>query len=173
MEIILKQDVENLGYKNDIVNVKPGYANNFLIPSGLATAATASAKKVLAENLKQRAHKDAAIKAEAEKKAKTIEQVKLKFEMKTTDGVKIYGSVTPAMIAEAIVAQGFEVDKKQVSVDTIKTVGSYTATIRVHKEVAAEIPVEVVAAQEQPATPKKEEAPAAEAAPATEAATEE
>ena len=163
MEIILKQDVDKLGYANDIVNVKPGYANNFLIPGGLATAATASAKKVLAENLRQRAHKDAAIKAEAEKKAKTIEQVKLRFEMKTTDGVKIYGSVTPAMIAEAIVAQGFEVDKKQVSVDTIKTVGSYTATIRIHKEVAAEIPVEVVAAlQEQPAAPKKEEAPAAE-----------
>ena len=170
MEIILKQDVENLGYKNDIVNVKPGYANNFLIPGGLATVATASAKKVLAENLKQRAHKDAAIKAEAEKKAKTIEQVKLKFEMKTTDGVKIYGSVTPAMIAEAIVAQGFEVDKKQVVVDTIKTVGSYTASIRIHKEVAAEIPIEVVAiAPEQPAAaPKKEEAPVAEEAAAAE-----
>jgi large subunit ribosomal protein L9 len=163
MEIILKKDVDKLGYANDIVNVKPGYANNFLIPGGLATAATASAKKVLAENLKQRAHKDAAIKAEAEKKAKTIEQVKLRFEMKTTDGVKIYGSVTPAMIAEAIVAQGFEVDKKQVSVETIKTVGNYTASIRIHKEVAAEIPVEVVAAQEKEAKAETP-APAAEAA---------
>ncbi|MDR0955124.1 MAG: 50S ribosomal protein L9 [Rikenellaceae bacterium] len=163
MEIILKQDVENLGYANDIVSVKPGYANNFLIPSGLATAATESARKVLAENLRQRAHKDAKIKADAEAKAKTLQQVKLKFEMKTTDGVKIYGSVTPAMIAEAIVAQGFEVDKKQVSVETIKTVGSFVASIRVHKEVAAEIPVEVVAL-----SAAKEQAPAAEeqAAPA-------
>ena len=166
MEIILKQDVDKLGYTNDIVNVKPGYANNFLIPNGLATAATASAKKVLAENLRQRAHKDAKIKADAESKAKTLQQVKLKFEMKTTDGVKIYGSVTPAMIAEAIVAQGFEVDKKQVSVDTIKTVGSYIASIRVHKEVAAEIPVEVVALQEQKEAPKAEAAPAAEEASA-------
>ena len=161
MEIILKQDVEKLGYANDIVTVKPGYANNFLIPNGLATVATESAKKVLAENLRQRAHKDAAIKAEAEAKAKTLQEVKLKFEMKTTDGVKIYGSVTPTMIAEAIQAQGFEVDKKQVSVETIKTTGSYTASVRVHKEVAAEIPVEVVAAaQEQKEAPAKEEAPA-------------
>jgi large subunit ribosomal protein L9 len=160
MEIILKQDVDNLGYANDIVNVKPGYANNFLIPNGLATSATASAKKVLAENLRQRAHKDAKIKADAESKAKTLQQVKLKFEMKTTDGVKIYGSVTPAMIAEAIVAQGFEIDKKQISIETIKSVGSYIASIRVHKEVAAEIPVEVVALQEQKETPKVEEATA-------------
>ena len=160
MEIILKQDVEKLGYANDIVTVKPGYANNFLIPNGLATVATESAKKVLAENLRQRAHKDAAIKAEAEAKAKTLQEVKLKFEMKTTDGVKIYGSVTPTMIAEAIQAQGFEVDKKQVSVETIKTTGSYTASVRVHKEVAAEIPVEVVAVQEAKEAPAKEEAPA-------------
>lgn len=166
MEIILKQDVDKLGYANDIVNVKPGYANNFLIPSGLATVATASARKVLAENLRQRAHKDAAIKAEAEKRAKTIEQVRLRFEVKTTDGVKIYGSVTPAMIAEAIAAQGFEVDRKQITVETIKTVGTYTASVRIHKEVAAEIPVEVVAAQEKEAP--KAEAPAAEAPQAAE-----
>ena len=173
MEIILKQDVDNLGYANDIVNVKPGYANNFLIPNGMATAATESAKKVLAENLRQRAHKDAKIKADAEAKAKTLQEVKLKFEMKTTDGVKIYGSVTPAMIADAIVAQGFEVDKKQVSVETIKTIGTYTASVRVHKEVAAEIPVEVVAvAQEQKEAAPKAEVPAAEAAPAEETAAE-
>jgi large subunit ribosomal protein L9 len=169
MEIILKQDVDKLGYANDIVNVKPGYANNFLIPNGLATVATASARKVLAENLRQRAHKDAKIKAEAEAKAKTLQEVKLKFEMKTTDGVKIYGSVTPTMIAEAIVAKGFEVDRKQVSVETIKTVGSYIAAIRIHKEVAAEIPVEVVAAaqEQKEAAPKAEEAaPKAEEAAA-------
>ena len=159
MEIILKKDVDNLGYANDIVNVRPGYANNFLIPNGLATAATESAKKVLAENLRQRAHKDAKIKAEAEAKAKTLQEVKLKFEMKTTDGVKIYGSVTPAMIAEAIQAQGFEVDKKQITVESIKTVGNYTASVRVHKEVAAEIPVEVVAVTQE----HKEPAPAKEA----------
>jgi large subunit ribosomal protein L9 len=168
MEIILKQDVDKLGYANDIVNVKPGYANNFLIPKGLATAATASARKVLAENLRQRAHKDAAIKAEAEKRAKTIEQVKLKFEMKTTDGVKIYGSVTPVMIAEAIQAQGFEVDRKQISVETIKSVGTYTASIRMHKEVSAEIPVEVVAAAQEHKEAPKAESPATEEAPAAE-----
>ena len=164
MEIILKKDVDNLGYVNDIVSVKPGYANNYLIPNGLATVATESARKVLAENLRQRAHKDAKIKADAEAKAKTLQEVKLKFEMKTTDGVKIYGSVTSAMIAEAIVAQGFEVEKKQVSVETIKTVGTYAATVRVHKEVAAEIPVEVVAVQDANEPAKKEATPAEEAA---------
>lgn len=155
MEIILKKDVDKLGYANDIVIVKPGYANNFLIPNGLATVATESAKKVLAENLRQRAHKDAKIKAEAEAKATTLQEVSLKFEMKTTDGYKIYGSVTPAMVADAIVAKGFEVDKKQVTVESIKNIGNFIATVRVHKEVAAEIPIEVVA--EKAEAPEKAE----------------
>lgn len=165
MEIILKKDVDNLGYANEIVNVRPGYANNFLIPQGYATVATPSAKKVLAENLRQRAHKDAKIKAEAEAKATTLQEVKLKFEMKTSDGSKIFGSVTPAMIAESLLAKGFEVDKKQVSVEAIKMTGSYTATVRVHKEVAAEIPVEVVAegvVAAAPAVAEQAETPAAE-----------
>lgn len=148
MEIILKKDVENLGYANDIVNVRPGYANNFLIPQGYATVATPSAKKVLAENLKQRAHKDAKIQADAEQAANALSQASVSFAMKTTeDSNKIFGSVTAAQIADALKEKGFDVDKKNISIDTIKETGSYTATIKVHKDVKAEVAVEVTAAE--------------------------
>lgn len=144
MEIILIKDVENLGYANDIVKVKAGYANNFLIPQGYAKAATASAKKVLAENLKQRAHKDAKILADAQALAEKIANLPLSFTVKAEEG-KIFGSITSADVAEALAAKGIEVDKKNISVDAIKTVGEYKAAVKLHREVKAEISLSVAA----------------------------
>ncbi len=144
MEIILIKDVENLGYANDIVKVKAGYANNFLIPQGYAKAATASAKKVLAENLKQRAHKDAKILADAQALAEKIANLPLSFTVKAEEG-KIFGSITSADVAEALAAKGIEVDKKNISVDAIKTVGEYKATVKLHREVKAEVSLSVAA----------------------------
>ena len=144
MEIILIKDVENLGYANDIVSVKPGYANNFLIPQGYAKAATASAKKVLAENLRQRAHKDAKILADAQALAEKLANLPLSFTVKAEEG-KIFGSITSADVAEALAVKGVEVDKKNISVDAIKMVGEYKATIKLHREVKAEVALSVVA----------------------------
>ena len=144
MEIILIKDVENLGYANDIVSVKPGYANNFLIPQGYAKAATASAKKVLAENLRQRAHKDAKILADAQALAEKLANLPLSFTVKAEEG-KIFGSITSADVAEALAAKGVEVEKKNITVDAIKTVGEYKATVKLHREVKAEVALTVVA----------------------------
>ena len=144
MEIILIKDVEKLGYANDIVKVKAGYANNFLIPQGYAKAATASAKKVLAENLKQRAHKDAKILADAQALAEKIANLPLSFTVKAEEG-KIFGSITSADVAEALAAKGIEVDKKNIGVESIKTVGEYKATVKLHREVKAEVALNVVA----------------------------
>ena len=144
MEVILIKDVENLGYTNDIVNVKPGYANNYLIPQGFAKAATASAKKVLAENLRQRAHKDAKILADAQALAETIANLPLTIAVKAEEG-KIFGAVTSADIAEALAAKEITVDRKAISVEAIKTVGEYTATVKLHREVKATISLSVVA----------------------------
>lgn len=144
MEIILIKDVEKLGYANDIVKVKAGYANNYLIPQGLAKTATESAKKVLAENLKQRAHKDAKILADAQALAEKIANLPLSFTVKAEDG-KIFGSITSADVAEALAAKGIEVDKKNISVEAIKTVGEYKATIKLHREVKAEVALHVAA----------------------------
>ena len=144
MEIILIKDVEKLGYANDIVKVKAGYANNFLIPQGYAKAATASAKKVLAENLKQRAHKDAKILADAQALAEKIANLPLSFTVKAEEG-KIFGSITSADVAEALAAKGVEVDKKNISVDAIKTVGEYKAVVKLHREVKAEVSLSVAA----------------------------
>ena len=144
MEIILIKDVENLGYANDIVNVRPGYANNYLIPQGFAKAATASAKKVLAENLKQRAHKDAKILADAQALAEKLANLPLTFTVKAEEG-RIFGAVTSADVAEALAAKGVEVEKKNITVETIKTVGEYKAVVKVHREVKAEVALTVVA----------------------------
>ncbi len=150
MEVILKKDVENLGYANDIVSVRPGYANNYLIPQGYATVATPSAKKVLAENIRQRAHKDAKIKADAQNAAAALNEVSVTIPAKTAEGSnKIFGSVSAAQIAEALAGKGYEIDRKTISVENIKELGSYTATVRLHKEVNAEVKVEVVAEQQQ------------------------
>ena len=128
--------MQNLGYANDIVNVKPGYANNYLIPQGFAKAATASAKKVLAENLKQRAHKDAKILADAQALAEKIANLPLVVKVKAEEG-KIFGSVTSADIAAALAEKEIVVDRKVISVDSIKTVGEYEASVKLHREVKA------------------------------------
>lgn len=147
MEVILIKDMENLGYANDIVSVKPGYANNYLIPQGLAKAATASAKKVLAENLRQRAHKDAKILADAQALAEKIANLPLVITVKAEEG-KIFGAVTSTDLAEALAAKGVEVDRKAIAVEGVKTVGEYEAVAKLHREVKAAIKFSVVAAEE-------------------------
>ena len=145
MEIILKEDVIGLGYKNDIVNVKSGYGRNYLIPQGKAVIASPSAKKILAENLKQQAHKLAAIKAEAEKKGQGLEGVALTIAAKVSTTGQLYGSVNAAQVAEELKKLGHEVDRKIITMRDIKTIGDFVATVHFHKEVLVEIPVKVVA----------------------------
>ncbi|MGQ1911447.1 50S ribosomal protein L9 [Marinifilum sp. RC60d5] len=145
MEIILKQDIHTLGYKNDIVTVKNGYARNYLIPNGIAVLATESAKKMHAENMRQRAHKEEKIKNEALEIAKKLEGVTLSLGAKTSTTGKIFGSVNNIQIAEALTAQGFDIDRKVISIkDAVKEIGKYTATVKLHKEVKVEISFEVV-----------------------------
>ena len=148
MEIILKQDVKNLGYKNDVVNVKPGYARNFLIPQGMAILATPSARKVLAEEIRQQAFKQERIKKEATELAQVLEGLTLRIAAKASESGKIYGSVNNVQIANAIKeAKDLTVDRKQIIIkeDSIKEVGTYSAVIRLHKEVSVEISFEVFA----------------------------
>lgn len=145
MEIILKEDIIGLGYKNDIVDVKRGYGRNYLIPKGKAVIASESAKKVLAEDMKQQAHKLAAKKAEAEKKAAALENVALEISVKVSATGVIYGSVTAATVAEELEKKGFAVDRKIITMRDIKKVGEYEATIHFHKEVEVKVPVTVVA----------------------------
>ena len=145
MELILKEDVINLGYKDDIVKVKDGYGRNYLIPTGKAIVATESAKKVLAENLRQRAHKLAKIKADAEELAKKMEGVSLTIATKVSATGTIFGSVGAIQIAEELAKLGFEIDRKIIAVDAAKEIGEYTATVRLHKEVAVKVPYSVVA----------------------------
>ena len=146
MELILIEDVAGLGYKNDIVSVKKGYGRNYLIPQGKAVIASESARKVLAENLKQRAHKLAKIKADAEELAAKLAPVALTIATKVSATGTIFGAVTNIQIAEALAKLGYEIDRKTIVVkETVKEVGSYTATVKLHKEVSVEIPFEVVA----------------------------
>lgn len=147
MQVILLKDMDNLGYTNDIVNVKPGYANNYLIPQGYAKAATAAAKKVLAENLKQRAHKDAKILADAQALAATIANLPLTFSVKAEEG-KLFGTITATDLSEALAAKGITVDRKAIAVETIKTVGEYEAAAKLHRDVKATVKFSVVAAAE-------------------------
>ena len=146
MELILIEDVAGLGYKNDIVSVKKGYGRNYLIPQGKAVIASESARKVLAENLKQRAHKLAKIKADAEELAAKLAPVALTIATKVSATGTIFGAVTNIQVAEELAKLGFEIDRKTIVVkETIKEVGSYKATVKLHKEVSVEIPFEVVA----------------------------
>ncbi len=146
MEVILREDVANLGYKDDIVNVKKGYARNYLIPQGKAIIATESAKKVLAENQRQRAHKIAQIKADAEALAAKLEGITLTIGAKTSSTGTIFGSVTNIQIADALTEKGFEVERKLIEIkDSVKEVGNYVAIAKLHKEVSVEIPFEVIA----------------------------
>lgn len=151
MELILKQDVENLGFKDDVVTVKNGYGRNFLIPQGQAVLATTSAKKVLAENLKQRAYKEKKVIEDAQKVAEAIKGLDLKITAKATEGAsagdKLFGSVTKLDLVEAFEKEGHTVDKKFVSITggNIKRLGQYNAVIRLHREVTVELPFEVIA----------------------------
>ena len=146
MEIILIEDVANLGYKDDIVNVKSGYGRNYLIPMGKAVIATPSAKKVLAENQKQRAHKLAKIKQDAEDLAAKLAGVQLTITTKVSQTGTIFGSVGSAQIADELSKLGYEVDRKAIAVDdNVKEVGQYKAVVKLHREVSVEIPFEVVA----------------------------
>ncbi len=145
MEVILKEDIPNLGYKDDIVNVKDGYARNYLIPQGKAYIATESAKKMLAENKKQRAHKLEQLKAEAQEMADKMRDVILTIGAKTSSTGTIFGSVTNIQIADALKEKGFEIDRKIIVIKgPVKEVGNYTAIVKLHKEIAVEIPFEVI-----------------------------
>lgn len=146
MEIILKEDVANLGYKNDIVTVKSGYGRNYLIPTGKAVIASPAAKKMLAEELKQRAHKLAKIKQDAEAIAETLKDVSLTIPAKVSATGSIYGSVGSLQIADELAKQGHNIDRKLIVLkESVKSVGHYKAIVRLHKEVSVEIPFEVVA----------------------------
>ena len=156
MEIILKEDIIGLGYKNDIVNVKSGYGRNYLIPTGKGVIASVSAKKVLAENLKQQAHKLAALKAEAEKKAESLNGVELVIEAKVSATGVTYGSVNANIVAEELQKKGFEIDRKIITMHDIKKVGNYEATVHFPKEVEVKVPVIVVAENAEVAAPVEE-----------------
>ncbi|GAT61787.1 50S ribosomal protein L9 [Paludibacter jiangxiensis] len=145
MEIILLEDINNLGYKDDIVKVKDGYGRNYLIPTKKAVIASPSAKKMLAENLKQRAHKLEKIKVEAQELAQKLEGVSLTIGAKTSSTGKIFGSVNNIQIAEALEKAGYNVDRKVIVIkEAVKEVGQYKAVLKLHKEVTVEIPFEVV-----------------------------
>jgi large subunit ribosomal protein L9 len=147
MELILKQDVQDLGFKDDLVTVKNGYGRNFLIPQGLASLATPSAKKVLAENLKQRAHKEKKVIDGAQKVANALKELEIKIPAKTGAGDKLFGSVTNIDLANAIDKAGHSIDKKFIAIQggAVKRTGPYNAQIRLHREVIVDFPFEVVA----------------------------
>ncbi|MDR2835817.1 MAG: 50S ribosomal protein L9 [Bacteroidales bacterium] len=147
MELILKQDIENLGNKDEIVVVKPGYGRNYLIPQGFATLATASAKKVHAENMKQKAYKEAKLIADAEKLAAKLQTSKIKISAKTSSTGKIFGSVNTIMIAESLEKQGYSIERKNITIkgfDTIKEIGNYSANIKLYKNIKVNIDFEVI-----------------------------
>ena len=146
MELILKQDVQNLGFKDDIVTVKPGYGRNFLIPQGFAQMATPTARKVLAENLKQRAFKEQKLVDDAKNVAEAIKALEIKITAKA-GGDKLFGSVTNADIAEVLSKNGQSIDKKYITSGIVKRTGKYTANVRLHREVIVELPFEIVAEQ--------------------------
>ena len=144
MEIILLTDIANLGHKDDIVDVKQGYGRNYLTPQGYAILATPSARKVVAENLRQRAHKEAKLKAEAEEIAAQLAEVKLTIGAKTSSTGKIFGSVNSIMISESLKEKGFDIDRKKIVLKDVKEIGTYTALIKLHREVKVDVEFEVV-----------------------------
>lgn len=147
MEVILKSNIEKLGAKDEVVNVKPGYARNYLIPRGYAIAATESTKKMLTENLKQRAHKETKILAEGQALADKLNALELKIGTKASETGKIFGSVNTIQIAEALGKAGYNIDRKSISItdEHIKMLGNYEAKVKLHKEVSAIVKFEVVA----------------------------
>jgi len=175
MKIILKKDVLGLGYKDEILTVKDGYGRNYLIPQGFAVLCTPSAEKMLKEELKQRAHKIAKIKADAEAQAAKFQGVTISITAKVSEGRNIYGSVGAPQIAEALAAQGLEVNPKQIAFRAVRELGHYVAPINFHRDVVVELPFSVVN-EDGLTSPKKEkveEAPVVEEAPAEEVEAEE
>lgn len=144
MEVILKQDIQGLGYKDDIVNVKPGYGRNYLIPQGMAIFATESNRKVVAENTKQAAHKAEKIKKDAEELAKKIGDITLELKTKAGESGKIFGSITALQVAEALKDKGFDIDRKKIALPSIKELGEYTAELDLHRDVQHEVNLKVV-----------------------------
>jgi large subunit ribosomal protein L9 len=144
MELILRQDVQNVGFKDDVVTVKAGYGRNFLIPQGFAHLATPSAKKVLAENLKQKAHKEAKVVADATKIAEAIKALDIKITSKA-GGEKLFGSVTNIDLAAALEKAGQTIDRKFITSGVVKRTGKYTASVRLHRDVIVELPYEILA----------------------------
>lgn len=146
MEIILKQDIQNLGYENDIVNVKPGYARNYLIPKGMAIIASETNRKILAEVQRQKSFKEEKLREEAETKAKLLDKVSLKIGAKVGTSGKIFGSVNAIQISDALKEAGHEIDRKKIEVDgdAIKEVGEYVAKVNLYKDIKAEVKFEVV-----------------------------
>lgn len=184
MKIILVKDVQGLGYKDDVLTVKDGYARNYLLPQRYAVLATESALKSLEEELKQRAHKIAKIKEDAEAQAKQFEGVSLEIEARVSEGINLYGSVGAPEIVKALAEKGIELDPKKITSKAVKVLGQHTATIQLHKEVFVELPFEVVPdedskkafaeiAAQKKADKEKEAAKAAEAAAAVEETEEE
>jgi large subunit ribosomal protein L9 len=147
MEIILLQDVANLGSKDDVLVVKNGFGRNYLIPQKLAILATPSSKKILTENLKQRAHKEAKLKEQAQKQAEILKSISIVIGAKTSSTGKIFGSVNNIQVAEALKEKGFEVDRKQITIkeDSIKEIGKHSAKVKFHRDVVVELEFEVVA----------------------------
>lgn len=146
MEIILKQDVANLGYKDEIVKVKNGYANNYLLPKGMAIIATPVNKKIHAENLRQRAHKEEALRKNAETQQAALNGKTVKLIVKVGENGQLFGGVSNIMVAEALKEQhNYDIDRKNIVVEAIKAVGNYTAKVNVYKEIKAELNLEVVA----------------------------
>ncbi|GAB3978362.1 50S ribosomal protein L9 [Spirosoma terrae] len=147
MDIILKTDIAGLGYKNDIVAVKPGYGRNYLIPQGYAVMATDSNKKIVAENIRQAAHKAEKIKNDAQAIADGIGETVLTIPAKAGDSGKIFGRVTNTQVADALREKGFDVDRKKISVDDVKVLGTYEALLDLHKDVKHKVKFEVVSAE--------------------------
>lgn len=147
MDIILKTDITGLGYKNDVVSVKPGYGRNYLIPQGFAMMASDSNKKMITENIRQAAHKAEKIKTNAQTMAEQIGEMVLTIPAKAGESGKIFGRVTSIQIADALRAKGFDIDRKKITIDDVKTLGTYQASLDLHKEVKHKVNVEVVAAE--------------------------
>jgi len=168
MKIILKKDVPGLGYKDEVLTVKDGYGRNYLLPQCLAVLATEKAVKQLNEELKQRAHKIAKIKADAEARAAAFQGVSLEIKAKVSEGKNIYGSVGPKEIAAALAEKGLEIDVKMITMKAAKAIGSYEAVAHFHREISVAIPVEVVPTEPIAKAPKAAPAPVVEEVPAAE-----
>ncbi|WP_422359165.1 50S ribosomal protein L9 [Reichenbachiella sp.] len=146
MEIILKEDIKGLGYKNDTVDVKPGYGRNYLIPQGFAIIASVSNKKMIAENIRQAAHKAEKLRQDAEDLAKSIGDVVLEIKTKAGESGKIFGAITALQVSDALAAKGFEIDRKKITFNTqVKNVGEYKVSLDLHKEVQHDVNINVVA----------------------------